>query len=225
MKQKAVALISGGIDSPVAAALMSKKLEIIPLHFCLYPFYCEGSAELSIKVLKNLYQKIEFKRAIIFKWGDVLKQIIKHGRRNYQCVLCRSAMFHAADIMCNMLDANFIITGEALGQKASQTLQNLAATSAGIEHPILRPLIGLDKQEIIQLAKRLGLYLAKHVGCCSAVPKKPATKARIDILDSEYEKIKLGEIVEKGSKNAIIKGIKGLEDLEEVFLMLLSEIE
>lgn len=198
-KPRVICLVSGGIDSPVAATLLSKKYEIIPLHFCLYPFYCKGSFEAMIWILRQLQTKIKFKELLIFPWAGVLSAIIKCKTvlcRRYRCVLCRRAMFRAAELVAQERGAIAIATGEALAQKASQTLPNLAATSAGISLSIFKPLLGLDKSEIEEISRTLGIWSEAHVGCCTAVPRKPVTAAKADILLELYADLSLDKIVQ-----------------------------
>ena len=117
---KAVALVSGGIDSPVAAYLVSRKMEIVPLHFCLHPFYCEVSFELVMESLKALRAKIPFEKVVLYPWGEILSTALSSHARKYMCVICKRGMFKGAELVCKFENANVIVTGESLGQKASQ---------------------------------------------------------------------------------------------------------
>jgi thiamine biosynthesis protein ThiI len=186
---KLIAMVSGGIDSPTAAALAKKIApEIIIVHFCLYPFYCTGSFKLLSEIYKKLYEKFKIKKLILIPWGNVLSATAKLSRKN-QCVLCRKSMLKASEMLCKKEDASAIITGEAVGQKASQTLSNMQ-TASSITIPIIRPLIGMDKEDIIKKSKELGLWMPQHTGCCKIVPDSPATKSRQEEIDFLYKKIK-----------------------------------
>lgn len=194
-KKKVIVLVSGGIDSPVAAVMLGKKYEVLPLHFCHYPFYCKGSVERALKILGQLQSKIKSKRAVVVPWAPVLKAVLDSGYRDYMCVICRAAMFRAAGQLAKEEGAVAIATGEALAQKASQTLDNMAVTSSATDMPILRPLLGMDKPEIEELSKRFGLWTTEHVGCCSATPEKPKTKARPDKFAELWARLGIEGIV------------------------------
>jgi len=197
-KEKVVCLISGGIDSPVACALVAKKFEVIPLHFCLYPFAREDSFFLAMKILKDIRGTSGFEKVIVYPWGPILNSITKNdARRNYTCVLCKRSMFKVAEKICEKEGASAMVTGESLGQKATQTLQNLRATSAGIKFPILRPLLGLDKNEIETISKKLGIWQAHHAGCCYATPRYPTTGTKQEVLDDLFGELELDTLIEK----------------------------
>jgi thiamine biosynthesis protein ThiI len=112
-------------------------------------------------------------------------------------------MFRAAELLCEREGAAGIVTGESLGQKASQTLPNLGATSTGIKFPIIRPLMGLDKIEIERLSKKLGLWHEVHAGCCYATPKHPRTRGDFAIADSMLERLNVDELISKGVENLL----------------------
>lgn len=216
MKEKAVCLVSGGIDSPVALAMMAKKYEVIPLHFCLYPFYCKGSFETMIRIMKKLKEKTKFKKMIIYPHGEILSRVLKSGNEKYMCILCRKAMFKAAEKICEGEGASAIVTGESLAQKASQTLPNLAATGHNINYPLLRPLLAYDKIEIENLSKKMGIWSESHVGCCSAVPERPATRAKIEIAERLFERLELEKIIDNNFKK-ILK-LKSLDKFPSRYL-------
>ncbi|MFZ3077869.1 MAG: hypothetical protein WA139_05405 [Candidatus Aenigmatarchaeota archaeon] len=204
-KEKVVCLISGGIDSPVATALAAKHYEIVPVHFSLYPFYCKGSFETMIAVLKYLKKKTKFREFIIFPHAEILSAVLKSENRlarDYMCVMCRKAMFKAAEKICESEGAAGIVTGESLAQKASQTLQNLAATSSGIKYPMIRPLLGMDKTEIIKLSKGLEMP-EKHVGCCTATPEWPVTKADAITAENLFAELGLQKIIDDNFRKIV----------------------
>ncbi len=198
---KAVALVSGGIDSPVAAALASQRYDVIAVHFCLYPFYCTGSFRSALAALKRLAQKFGIK-SVLIQWSDVLTKIAKADRR-YQCVLCRAAMLRVASLIARQNRAKVIVTGEVIGQKASQTLPNMAATAMMVDMPVLRPLTGLDKDHIITLSKQLGLWSAKHAGCCSATPENPILCADRKYLNRLWSELGMERLTRLCAKKRI----------------------
>jgi len=220
-KQKVVVLVSGGIDSPVAAMLLARKYEIIPLHFCHYPFYCKGSFERMIKIMKVLKQKTGFKQLLIFPWAPVLKAVLEKGYRDYMCVICRSAMFRAAGEIAKKEGAIAIASGEALAQKASQTLANMVVTGMATDVPLFKPLLGMDKQEIEDLSKKFGLWTTEHVGCCTATPEKPKTKAKADILAEQWQRLGIDDIIKDGMSKML-----RLTDLDKASILdFLEQVE
>jgi thiamine biosynthesis protein ThiI len=201
--EKVVCLVSGGIDSPVACALAAESFEVLPLHFCLYPYTCEDNFLTAMKVLKRVKEKVGFEKAIVFPWPKILRAIQGTDDKRHVCLACRKGMFRAADVLCEKEGAVGIVTGESIGQKASQTLPNLAATTSGIKFPILRPLLSFDKVEIDHLSKKLGIGHEIHAGCCYATPKYPCTHADAASLDRLLEKLKIDELISKELKNTL----------------------
>lgn len=194
---KVICLISGGIDSPVAAWLMMRRgCTIIPL-FAHFPL---GGDESDLRRFKKVVKLL--KRWHIGERMPVYLYRHEHNlvafrktAHNYTCVLCRRMMYRVAGELARELRAKAIVTGENLAQVASQTLQNLYMIDKAIDLPVLRPLIGFEKEESIALAKHIGTYEASctrvTTGCvsvkgCWARPKKPVTKAREEAV-AEYE--------------------------------------
>jgi len=147
---------------------------------------------------------IGFDKVIVYPWGPILKSITKGDAwKKYTCVLCKRGMFKVAEKICEKESASAIATGESLGQKATQTLQNLRATSAGIKFPILRPLLGLDKNEIETISKKLGIWRAHHAGCCYATPRYPTTGTKQEVLDDIFDELELEAIIEKNLRKIL----------------------
>lgn len=203
MKERVICLVSGGIDSPVALAMLSKKYDVIPLHFSLYPFYCKGSFETMIRIMNRLKEKTKFKKMIIYPHAEILSKILKSGNERYMCIMCRKAMFKAAEKICKKEKAVAIATGESLAQKASQTLANMAATSHDIKYAMLRPLLTFDKTEIEKKSKEFGIWSELHVGCCTATPEYPVTHAKSQISDNLFMELKLEKIIERNLRKII----------------------
>jgi thiamine biosynthesis protein ThiI len=201
--EKVVCLVSGGIDSPVACALAARRLDAIPLHFCLYPYTCEDAFFVTMNTIKDLKTKTKFEKTIVFPWSRILRKILGAGDKSYACVECRKGMFLAAEAICEREGASGIVTGVSLGQKASQTLVNMAATSAGIKFPILRPLLGFDKLDVERLSKKLGLWHEVHAGCCYATPKHPRTRADQKTVDAMLTKLNIAGMISKELENVL----------------------
>lgn len=223
MSEKTISLISGGIDSPIATLIAAEKFEILPLHYCLYPMASEESAIAAFETLENLHDKIVFEKTIIFPWAGILQKIRKKIKNYLTCVACRKSMLITAQQIGKKENAAGIITGESLGQKASQTLKNIRATSHQIKMPIIRPLIGMDKMEITELSKEHGIWKEDHAGCCLMTPDKPSTKANPEELDKELEKIDLLDLIEEYEKKSLELTDFSKDDFESYLFELAAE--
>jgi len=176
-----LALVSGGIDSPVAAYIMDRAgADVALLHMDNRPFADDTSVE-KVKALAERLREVTGSPFPLYSapHGIAQEKISKACDRNYQCVLCKRAMLRTAQEIARGLGCGGIVMGDSLGQVASQTLKNLRYVSHGLEVPVVRPLIGYDKIEIEAVAKEIGTYdisIIKSVGC-SIVPSKPVTEA------------------------------------------------
>jgi len=204
VREKVVCLVSGGIDSPVACASVARKFDVIPLYFCANPYTSEEAFTLTINTLGKLKKVTGFKKAILCPWSEILNTITHRlTRKEYTCLICRRCMLQAAELICDLEGGSGIVTGESLGQKASQTLGNLAAISSGIRISILRPLLGFDKLEIERLSKKLGLWQAHHAGGCSASPKRPRTRAKASEIDELLGQLDIAGLIGKCVKELV----------------------
>jgi thiamine biosynthesis protein ThiI len=201
---KLISLISGGIDSPVATQLMMERgAEIVAVHFDNRPFTGDGQ----INKLKSILEHLEKRnkkdiKAFIVPHKESHIALTKNCKRNLHCVLCRRMMYRLAERIAKTEGATALLTGESLGQVASQTLQNIRTESQAVGIPVLRPLIGLDKLEIESLAKRMGTYeFSIQPGmCCDMVPKKPSTYSKIIIVLEEEKKLDIEGLIEDSLK-------------------------
>lgn len=200
---RGIALNSGGIDSPVACHLMMEKgYDIWCVFFDNTPYTDERTKKRAISTVKRL-EKIHKKRIKTFYIpnGHSLSAFFKGcGRRGrkYTCIFCRRMMFRVAEKVAERESCDFLVTGENVGQVASQTLTNILVTSHSTPIPIVRPLIGLDKLDIIAIAQRIGTYplsIQKAV-CCFATPKYPATRASLEVIEEIERKMSINELVE-----------------------------
>lgn len=183
---KLVALFSGGIDSPVAAWMMMKRgCKIIPVYADLTSFSSEGAlkkAEAVIETLKAYQPDIEL-RVVKDDFLSRAKLVMrKYDLENYTCLICKRHMYRLAESIAMEVGAKGIVTGESLGQVASQTLDNLFVLDSAISMPIYRPLIGFDKVEAEGIARKIGTFepSTMPVEGCNAVPYKPATKGKLE---------------------------------------------
>jgi thiamine biosynthesis protein ThiI len=203
---KGILLLSSGIDSPVAGYLMIKKgVEIVALHFDNSPMIDSRAMESSKKLAKKLGEIAGKKiKMYIVNHGRNQIMISKNIDCKYQCILCKRMMFRIAEKIALKEKADFIITGDSLGQVASQTLQNMAVIENIVNIPVLRPVLCNDKQETIDIAKQIGTFdISIQVSsCCAAVPPNPATKSKSCIIESQEANLNIEEMAEKALENA-----------------------
>ncbi|PIR66780.1 MAG: tRNA 4-thiouridine(8) synthase ThiI [Parcubacteria group bacterium CG10_big_fil_rev_8_21_14_0_10_36_14] len=206
---KMLVLISGGIDSPVASYFMAKRgAELFFLHFHSYPYTDKASIEKVQEILHILSDfGINEKNLCLAPIIDFQKEVVKKVNQKYRIIIYRRLMYKVAEALAKQNRWKALISGDNLGQVASQTIENMAVIGVGIDLPIMRPLVGFDKEEIIDFAKRIGTFetsILPHGDCCSVfLPKNPATKTRITDILIEEKAIGMDKWVEK-----IIRGIK-----------------
>ncbi len=204
---KMIALISGGIDSPVAAWLMMKRgCEVIPLYYDNEPFSDEvmrKNASKCIDILQRWAPNFPM-RVYEVPHGSNLFAIQKNCDKKLTCILCKRMMYRIAVDIAKKEGAHAIITGSSLGQVASQTSANMLAELWGIDFPIYHPLLGSDKSEITALARRIGTLevYASVKTSCAAAPKYPATFANIDDILREESKLDMEMLISKSSDKA-----------------------
>ncbi len=209
---KVISLFSGGIDSPVATWMMMKRgCEIIPLYCDLAPYSGEGAYQRALKVLQKLGNYIPLKTIQLFHapQGSILTQLKDKFPPKYTCLICKRLMYRLAEKLASKFNAKAIVTGENLGQVASQTLDNLFVLNQSVKLPIFRPTIGFNKNEIINMSKKLGFYdqSTARVPSCGAVPQYPETHGVLDalitienelpiekLIDEAFQKIKKTEV-------------------------------
>ncbi len=203
-----VALISGGIDSPVAAyRMMQRGCRLIFVHFHSAPFQDKTSQEKVRQLLSVLTRHQFASRLYLVPFGEIQRQIVAAVARPLRVVLYRRMMLRIAEAIARKEKAKALVTGESLGQVASQTLDNMAVIQQAARLPILRPLVGMDKQEIIDQARRIGTFEISSIpdqDCCQLfVPKHPATKARFDEVEEDETKFDVKELLRYGIDNSI----------------------
>ncbi len=205
---RVAALISGGFDSPVAAyRMMQRGCRIIFVHFHSVPYQDKTSQE-KVRQLIQLLTRHQFtSRLYMVPFGEIQRQIVATVARPLRVVLYRRMMLRIAEAIARQEKAKALITGESLGQVASQTLDNMAVIQQAARLPILRPLVGMDKQEIIDQARRIGTFEVSSVpdqDCCQLfVPKHPATKARFIDVEEDETKLDVKDLLRYGIENTI----------------------
>jgi len=203
---KFVSLISSGIDSPVATYLVSKKAEeIILLHSDNRPFTDDKEINNFISIAKYLKKKTRSKiKACIVSHGQSLVSYKENCEHKFTCVFCKRMMVRYAEKIAKNEEADAIVMGDSLGQVASQTLQNLRVIDLAVKMPILRPLIGLDKEDVVKIARKIGTYELSILpfGGCVAVPNRPATRAKLENVLREEKKLNIEKIVKEVVDNS-----------------------
>jgi len=203
---KAISLFSGGIDSPVAAWLLMKRgVAVLPLFMDQRPFTGDNYVERAIESFNQIasYVPRSSYRLFAAPMGDVMQRITESSEPRFICIMCKRSMYRIAERFAEKHRAKAIITGESLGQVASQTLSNMFVLSSAIDLPILRPLVGLDKVEIEDISRDIGSYIitAKSTDGCTAVPKGPATRSKIDVIERLEKELRLEELCAEAADN------------------------
>jgi len=206
-----LALISGGIDSPVAAHLLLEKgAELVAVHFDNRPFADEKQTEKAKMLVKKLEEGAGKRiKLYVVPHGKNQLEIARNSIRRFGCVICRRMMFRMGELIAEREGAEALLTGESLGQVASQTLKNIRTEEQAIKIPIIRPLIGFDKVDIEGIAKRIGTYECSIMpgSCCTLVPDKPATQAKLEKILEEEANMNLDELAKNSIDEAeIIEG-------------------
>jgi len=204
---RVVSLISGGIDSPVASyRMMQRGCRLIFVHFHSVPYQDKTSQEKVRELLKRLTRHQFNSRLFLIPFGEIQRQIVAAVSRPLRVVLYRRMMLRIAEAIARRENAKALVTGESLGQVASQTLENMAVIQQAATLPILRPLVGMDKQEIIDQARRIGTFDISSIpdqDCCQLfVPKHPATKAELADVEQAEAHYDAKEMVRLGVENA-----------------------
>ncbi len=204
---RVISLISGGIDSPVAAyRMMQRGCRLIFVHFHSSPYLDKTSQEKVKELVKILTRHQFFSRLYLVPFGEIQRQIVTAVMRPLRVVLYRRMMVRIAEAVAAKEKAAALVTGESLAQVASQTLQNLTVIEKAATLPILRPLVGMDKQEIIDQARRNGTFeisILPDQDCCQLfVPRHPDTKASLVEVEKAESRLDLPALIQLGTENA-----------------------
>ena len=198
---KGLLLLSTGIDSPVAGHLMIRQgYQLSAIHF-------EHSNDpKNIEKVKQLAKKSQIKKLFIVNNLENQKLISKNCSPRFQCLICKRLMYRIAEAISQKEKIQFLITGENLGQVASQTLANIAVLHRSVKIKILRPLLTFDKTETMKIARKIDTYqisIQKSTSC-PFVPKHPSTQAKIKMVESEESKLNIKQIIENNLKSVEI---------------------
>lgn len=188
---RAALLLSGGIDSPVAGYMMAKRgLELVGVHFFSYPYTSERAKEKVLELGKILTRYVGRMPVLIVPFTRIQEAIRDHCREELFTIVMRRFMMRLAERLAVEYECGGLITGESLGQVASQTMPAMAVTGAVCELPVFRPLIGMDKEEIVQIARRIDTFetsILPYEDCCTVfTPKHPNIRPKLPkVLEAE----------------------------------------
>ena len=204
---RVVSLISGGIDSPVAAyRMMQRGCRLIFVHFHSTPYLDKTSQEKVRQLVTTLTRHQFLSRLYLVPFGEIQRQIVAAVSRPLRVVLYRRMMLRIAEGIGRKERAKALVTGESLAQVASQTLDNMSVIQQAASLLILRPLVGMDKQEIIDQARRIGTFEISSIpdqDCCQLfVPKHPATKATPREVEEAESRFDVTQLARFGLENA-----------------------
>ncbi len=188
---KATILLSGGIDSPVAGYMIAKRgVELEAVHFHSHPYTSDRAKEKVIDLAKQMSKYCGKIRLHVVPFTQIQLDIIEKCPENYLTVIMRRLMMRIAEKISAREGSSALITGESIGQVASQTMESLVCTDNAVSQPVFRPCIGMDKEEIVTVSKKIGTYetsILPYEDCCTIfVPKHPKTKPHLDeIIEAE----------------------------------------
>jgi thiamine biosynthesis protein ThiI len=199
---KAVSLLSGGIDSPVSTYMIAKRgVKVIPVHFFSFPYTSEAAKEKVLELAHILEDYCGKLTVEIVPFTRIQEEIRDKCPEEYFTLIMRRFMMRIAERIANNYGAKAIVTGENLGQVASQTMEAMASTQSVISMPVLQPLIGMDKEEIIALARKLGTFdtsVLPYEDCCTVfTPRHPRTHPNIEDVEKAESALDVEALVEE----------------------------
>jgi thiamine biosynthesis protein ThiI len=207
---RVVCLLSGGIDSPVAAHRMMKRgCAVTFVHFHSYPILSRASQEKARELVRLLTKWQQRSRLYLVPFGDIQQQVVLSVPGPMRVVVYRRLMLRIAERIARMRGAQALVTGDVVGQVASQTLENLAVVGAVASLPLFRPLIGMDKDEITSEAQRIGSYpvsIIEDQDCCTLfTPRNPQTRSRLPDIERAELSLPIDELVERAVREAVVE--------------------
>ena len=208
---KGLLLLSGGIDSPVAGFMMAKRgVQIEAIHFESFPYTSERARDKVLSLAKVLTNYTMRMRVHVISLTHIQELIRDNCDEDYFTLLLRRYMMALSVKLAHELDCDAIITGESLGQVASQTMKAINVTNVLSDIPVYRPLIGMDKEEIIQVSRRIGAYdtsILPYEDCCTVfTPRHPRTRPELEKVIEEERKLDFDKLVEEAyaTKYAVV---------------------
>ena len=203
-------LLSGGIDSPVAAHRMMKRgCAVTFVHFHSYPILSRASQEKARELVTLLTTWQQRSRLYLVPFGDIQQQVVLVVPGPMRVVVYRRLMLRIAERIARLRHAQALVTGDVVGQVASQTLENLAVVGSVATLPLFRPLIGMGKDEITAEAQRLGTYpisIVPDQDCCTLfTPRNPQTRARLEAIEAAEQALPIDDLVGRAVQEAVVE--------------------
>lgn len=207
---KGLLLLSGGLDSPVAGyRMMRRGMTVDSCYFHAYPYTSDEARE-KVEHLAQILSCYGIRTHInIIPFTEVQMEIKKKSPESYTTLMLRLCMMKCANLLAKRTGAQCIITGESLGQVASQTIENMSCTESMAEFPLLRPLVGMDKEEIVDTAKEIGTYetsILPYEDCCVLFsPRHPVLRSTVEEAQEIYRNLGVDELIQKAFDERVIK--------------------
>ena len=210
---KGLLLLSGGIDSPVAGFMIAKRGVLLEaVHFESFPYTSERAREKVFELAREVAQYAGSLNVHVVSLTHIQEELVKHCEEDYFTLLLRRYMMAIADRLAHKLDCGALITGESLGQVASQTMQAIGVTDPMTSLPVFRPCIGMDKEEIIQIARKIGTFetsIQPYEDCCTVfTPKHPRTRPELAKVIEQEKKLDFDALVEEALESAWVERIR-----------------
>lgn len=203
---RAAVLLSGGIDSPVAGYMIAKRgVELECIHFFSYPYTSERAKEKVLELAKLMTKYCGRMTVDVVGFTEIQEAIRDHCREEYFTIIMRRFMMRISEAIARDHGAKCLVTGENLGQVASQTMDAMAVTGAVVHMPMFHPLIGMDKEEIVTVARRIGTLetsILPYEDCCTVfTPKHPKTKPVLEAVEAEEAKLDVEGLIARAIEN------------------------
>jgi thiamine biosynthesis protein ThiI len=210
---RVVCLLSGGIDSPVAAyRLMRRGCSATLVHFHSYPLLSPTSQEKVRELAALLTRYQQRTRLCLVAFADIQRQVLVAVPGPLRVIVYRRFMLRIAERLAQRWRARALVTGEVIGQVASQTLENMTAIGAAVSMPVLRPLVGMDKEEITAEAERLGTFpisIIPDEDCCTLfTPRHPETRGRLSEILAAEQALSIEALVERAVAEAVVERLE-----------------
>jgi thiamine biosynthesis protein ThiI len=207
---RVVCLLSGGIDSPVAAHRMMKRgCTVTFVHFHSYPILSRASQEKARELVTLLTRWQQRSRLYLVAFGDIQQQVVLAVPGPMRVIIYRRLMMRIAEAIARAREAQALVTGDVVGQVASQTLENLAVIGKVATLPVFRPLIGMDKEEITAEAVKVGSYpisIVPDQDCCTLfTPRNPLTRAKLQEIEAAEQALPIDDLVARAVREAVVE--------------------
>ena len=210
---KALLLLSGGIDSPVAGYMIAKRgVQIEAVHFESFPYTSEMAREKVLELAREVSQYAGTFGVRIVSLTKIQELLVKNCEEDYFTLILRRYMMAIADRIAHDIGCGALITGESLGQVASQTMQAIGVTDPMSTLPVFRPCIGMDKEEIVQIARKIGTFetsIQPYEDCCTVfTPKHPKTKPELSKVEEQQNRLDFDALVQEALDGAYVEYIR-----------------